>query len=196
MKIKVSELIGKIDEKNRHYFLIGALLFIFLLDYFILMRPQLVTLTKINPEIKLLSQDSEKAQEDIGKLGFYQTEVKRLESQLAQTSKTIKSKEEVSIILEQISRMANRNNIRIDQIMPSMEEQKVLLEDNKRTYYALPILVQAKSGYHDFGRFLNQMERNDLFLYVASFSIITGEDVRAHALKMNLQAIVFEGKNP
>jgi len=35
-----------------------------------------------------------------------------------------------------------------------------------------------------------------LFVYVASFSIITGEDVRAHALKMNLQAIVFEGKNP
>jgi|SRR3989338_162234 len=196
MKIKVSELIGKIDEKNRHYFLIGALLFIFLLDYFILMRPQMVILTKISPELKLLSQDIEKAREDIGKLGFYQAEVRRLESQLAQTSKTIKSKEEVSIILEQISRMANRNNIRIDQIMPSMEEQKVLLEDNKRTYYALPILVQAKSGYHDFGRFLNQMERNDLFLYVASFSIITGEDVRAHALKMNLQAIVFEGKNP
>src|SRR3989344_131290 len=163
MKIKVSELIGKIDEKNRHYFLIGALLFIFLLDYFILMRPQMVILTKISPELKLLSQDIEKAREDIGKLGFYQAEVRRLESQLAQTSKTIKSKEEVSIILEQISRMANRNNIRIDQIMPSMEEQKVLLEDNKRTYYALPILVQAKSGYHDFGRFLNQMERNDLF---------------------------------
>jgi len=92
MKLKISELISKIDEKNRHYFLLGALLFIFLLDYFILMRPQLVTLTKINPEIKLLSQDIEKAQEDIGKLGFYQTEVKRLESQLAQTSQKIKSK--------------------------------------------------------------------------------------------------------
>ena len=131
MKLKISELISKIDEKNRHYFLIGALLFIFLLDYFILMRPQLVTLTKINPEIKLLSQDIEKAREDIGKLDFYQTEVKRLESQLAQTSQKIKSKEEVSIILEQISRLANQNNIRIDQIMPFIEEQKVLFENKK-----------------------------------------------------------------
>ena len=196
MKVKIAELIGKIDEKNRHYFLIGALLFIFLLDYFILMRPQLVTLTKINPEIKLLSQDLEKAQGDIQKLSFYQGEVKRLESQLAQTSQTIKSKEEVSIILEQISRMADQNNILVDKIMPSLEEQKVLLEDKKRTYYALPILVQAKSGYHDFGRFLNQLEKNDLFLYVTSFSIIAGEDAHAHALKMNLQAIVFEEKGP
>lgn len=196
MKEKISGIISKIDEKNRHYFLIGALVFIFLLDYFILMRPQLDTLTKISPEIKLLSQDLEKAREDIQKLGFYQGEVKRLEGQVAQTSQTIKSKEEVSIILEQISRMANQNNIRIDQIMPSIEEQKMLLKDKNRTYYALPILVQAKSGYHDFGRFLNQLEKNDLFLYVTSFSIISGEDVRAHALKMNLQAIVFEEKGP
>lgn len=196
MKLKISELISKIDEKNRHYLLIGALLFIFLLDYFILMRPQLVTLTKINPEIKLLSQDIEKAREDIGKLGFYQAEVKRLEGQLAQTSQKVKSREEVSIVLEQISRLANQNNIRIEQIMPFIEEQKVLLEDKKRTYYALPILVQAKAGYHDFGRFINQLEKGDLFLYVTSFSIATGEDAHAHALKINLQAIVFEEGNP
>ena len=196
MNVKISELIGKIDEKNRRYVLVGALLFVFLLDYFILMSPQLVTLTKISPEIKLLSQDIDKAQEDIQKLGFYQGEVKRLETKLAQTNQAVKSKEEVSIILEQISRIANQNNIRIDQIMPSLEEQKVLLEDKKRTYYALPILVQAKSGYHDFGRFLNQLENNDLFLYVTSFSIVAGEEARAHALKMNLQAIVFEEKNP
>ncbi len=196
MKAKISEVVSKINEKNRRYIFIGALLFIFLLDYFILMRPQLNTLTKINPEIKLLSQDIEKAQGDIGKLAFYQAEVKRLEGQLAQTSQTIKSKEEVSIILEQISRMANQNNIRIDQIMPSIESQKVLLDDSKRTYYALPILVQAKSGYHDLGRFMNQLEKNDLFLYVTSFSILTGEDAHAHTLKMNLQAIVFEEKGP
>lgn len=196
MKIKVADLIGKIDEKNRKYFLIGALLFVFLLDYFILMRPQLVILTKINPENRLLSKDIEQAREDIQKLGFYQAEVKKLEGQLAQTSQTIKSKEEVSIILEQISRVANQNNIQIDQIMPFIEEQKVLLDDKKRTYYALPILVQAGSGYHDFGRFLNQLEKNDLFLDVTSFSIVAGDDVRAHALKMNLQAIVFEEKTP
>lgn len=196
MKVKISEFISKIDEKNRHFFLIGALLLIFLLDYFILMRPQLVTLTKVTPEIKLLSQDLGKAREDIQKLSFYQGEVKRLESQVAQISQTIKSREEVSIILEQISRMANQNNIKIDQIMPSIEGQKVLLEDKNRTYYSLPILVQASSGYHNFGRFLNQLEKNDLFLYVTSFSIISGEDARAHALKMNLQAIVFEEKGP
>ena len=70
----------------------------------------------------------------------------------------------------------------------------MLVDDNKRSYYALPILVQARSGYHDLGRFLNQLEKSNLFLYVTSFSIIAGEDARAHALKMNLQAIVFEEK--
>ena len=196
MKVKISEFVGKIDEKSRYYILIGVLVFVFLLDYFILMRPQLATLAKINPEIKILAQDWEKAREDIQKLSFYQDEVKQLEGQLAQTSQRLKSKEEVSMILEQISRMANQNHVKIDQIMPFVEDQKVLLEDNRRIYDALPILVQARSGYHDLGRFLNDLEKNDLFLYMTAFSIVTGEDAHSHALKMNLKAIVFEEKKP
>lgn len=194
MKLNIPELVGKIDEKSRYYILIGVLLFVFLLDYFILMRPQLVTLTKINPEIKILAQDLKKTREDVQKLGFYQGEVKQLEGELAETSQKVKSKEEVSIILEQISRMANQNHVKIDQIMPFIEDQKVLLEDNRRIYYALPILVQARGGYHDFGRLLNDLDNNDLFLYVTVFSIATGEDTHANVLKMNLQAIVFEEK--
>ena len=115
MKIKISELISKIDEKNRHYFLIGALLFVFFLDYFILMRPQLVTLTKINPEIKRLSRDIEKAREDIQNWSFYQSEVKRLES-LAGRNQPKGQVQRGSIHHpEQISRMANQNNVKIDQ---------------------------------------------------------------------------------
>lgn len=195
MKIKVQDLINKIDEKNRYYVLIGILFFIFLLDYFLLMRPQLVTLTKINPEIKMLLQDIQKTQEDSQKLGSYQSEIKRLESALAETNSKVRSKNEVPVVLEQISRMANQSQIKIDQITPAHEDQSVLLEDNKRIYYALPILLEARSGYHDSGRFLNLLEQSNLFLNVTSFSIAAGkEDLRDHALKMNLQAIVFEDK--
>lgn len=192
MNNKISEAIGKIDKKYRYYILVGILLFIFLLDYLILMRPQLVTLTKISPEVKILSQDMEKSRGDIEKIGFYQNEAQRIRTALAQTGQRVRSKEEVSRILEQISRIANQNNIKIDQIMPFAEDQKELLKDGKRTYFALPILVEARSGYHDLGRFLDSLEKDDLFLSLTEFSVVAGEDLRYHKLKMNLQAIVFE----
>lgn len=194
MKINPSEIINKIDKKNRYYMLLGILVFAFLLDYLILMRPQIVTLTKIKPEIRILSQDLGKIQGDIKKVASYRDEVNKLQADVAEISQKVKSKEEVSLILEQISRIANQNNIKIDQIMPLVEDQKLLLQDNKKIYHALPILVEARSSYHDLGRFLDNMEEADMFLYLTSFSIVGTEDLRLHKLKMNLQAIVFEEK--
>lgn len=196
MNLKVQDLINKIDEKNRYYLLIGALVLIFLLDYFVIMRPQLVALTKIKPEIKILLQDIQTVRDDTQKMGFYQGEVKRLQGALEKTSQKVLSKEEVSAILERISRLAGETGMKIDQITPFNEDQEVLLQDNRRTYYALPILLEARSGYHNFGKFLNHLEQDDLFLSVSTFSISTGDDMHDHSLKVNLQAIIFEDKAP
>lgn len=196
MKPNIQDFLSKIDEKNRYYLLIGALVLIFLLDYFVIMRPQLVALTKIQPEIKILLQDIQTARDDTQKMGFYQGEIKRLQNVLEKTSQRVFSKEEVSAILERISRLAGETGMKIDQITPFNDDQEILLEDHKRTYYALPILLEAMSGYHDFGKFLNRLEQDDLFLSVATFSVVAGDDMHDHALKMNLRAIIFEDKVP
>ncbi|MBI5416092.1 MAG: type 4a pilus biogenesis protein PilO [Candidatus Omnitrophica bacterium] len=194
MKLNIQELIAKVDEKNRYYILIGALVLIFLLDYFVVMQPQLVALTKIRPEIKILLQNIQTARDDTQKTGFYQGEIKRLQGVLGKTSRKVLSKDEVSAILERISRLAGETGMKMDQIPPFNEDQEILLEDRKRTYYALPILLEARSGYHNFGKFLNRLEQDDLFLSVTTFSVSAGDDIHDQVLKMNLQAIIFEDK--
>ena len=167
-------------------------MFVFLFDYFILMRPQLATLAKISPENKVLSQDIQKADEDIQKLETYKGEVARLKAGIEEMNLKIKSKDEVPVILEHISLLADQNKVDVDQIMPASHDQQVLLEDNKRMYISLPVLVEARSGYHDFGRFLNDIEQDNILLGVRSFSVTATNDTQYHAVRLSLEAIVFE----
>lgn len=194
MKTGIWEKLAKIDEKQRYYLFVGCLLFLFLLDYFVLMRPQLAALTKLGPEINVLSQDIQKTKEEIAKTSFYEGEAARLKERIAQIDSGVRSKDEVPLILERISRLANHNGVKIDQIMPFSQDQEILLEDNQRTYFALPILLQARSGYHDLGRFLNQMEKDDVALKVTMFTIASGGDPKYHQVELNLEATIFEGR--
>src|SRR3972149_1490460 len=139
MKIKKIEnilsIIGKVDEKKRFYLFIGVLVFVFLLDYLILMRPQLSTLMKINPEINILSQDIKQTQDDLLKISFYKSEVDRLRKNIKEVNQMIRSKDEVPLILERISRLANQNSIKIDQIMPNTQGQEILLDNKEQKYF-------------------------------------------------------------
>ena len=63
---KISEIIPKLDEKNRYYILGGLLLVISLVDYFLVMQPQLSTLRSLNPKITLLAGDIKTADLDAG----------------------------------------------------------------------------------------------------------------------------------
>ncbi|HBG61050.1 MAG: hypothetical protein A2Y03_11310 [Omnitrophica WOR_2 bacterium GWF2_38_59] len=189
---KISSYIESVDEKVIYYILGGILFSVFLLDYFVLMRPQIASLSKISPEIRLLSEDINKAKDDILRSKQYQVQVERLRADVAKSNAKLKFKEEVPLILENISRMADDNGVKIDQIMPDVQDQKILLENDERRYYGLPILIKARSGYHDFGRFLSQLERGDIFFKVSSFGIISSRGEQKHSVEIVLDAVVYE----
>ncbi len=181
-----------IDEKQRYYIFIGLLVLVFLLDYFILMRPQIETLTKINPEIKVLKDDLKKANEDIGKLAFYQAQVKQFQGEFDAFSTRVISRYEVPIVLEKISLIADRSGMQIDQIMPQSDELEVLMEDSAKEYSSIPILIEARTGYHAFGRFINKVENDNVHLQVADFSVTSVENSRRHRVVLTLLAVVYE----
>ena len=192
MNLNIAEKLGKLSDQNRLYVFIGVLIFVFFFYYLVLMKPQLATLAKITPENKVLSEDIQKARGDIQKLETYKGEVARLKADIEETNLKIKSKDEVPMILEHVSLLAGQNKVDVDQIMPLSHDQRVLLEDNKRMYLSLPILVEARSGYHNFGRFLNYIEQDNISLGIRSFSVTATSDTQYHAVRLSLEAIVFE----
>jgi Tfp pilus assembly protein PilO len=188
----VSTLISNIDEKYRYYIGGGVLLFLFLLDYFIIMGPQLNNLTKMTPQFKLMEEDIQKAETDIQNKENYQKQVKDLSAKITEEDVKIRSKEEVPLTLEYISRLADENNIRIDQIKPNTAGQNKLLENKGRRYFAVPIVLEAKGGYHDVGKFLNQIESGDVFFNIKDFSMTSLGESKYHKIKLTLEAITYE----
>ncbi len=183
----------KVDEKNRNFLLGGVLIVIFLLDYFLVMSPQLKTLRTLNPKISSLATDIKTAKEDIKKINQYRQEIAKLNEQQEKANRRVITNEEVNWVLESISRMANDEHVKIDQIMPLKGSETVLLTNKDGKYYSLPIMVNARCGYHDLGRFLNKVERGDVFLSINDFSFAaSGDDTSRHVAKLTFKAVVFE----
>ena len=190
---KISGLLPKIDEKNRYYILGGILVFIFLMDYFLVLQPQLSTLRSINPKITLLEGDLNNARDNVKKTNQYEADLVKLREQLKAIERQVISKEEVPMVLEKISRMANKFSVKIDQIMPLKGSEEIALKNKENRYLYLPILVQARSGYHNFGRFLNALETDAIFLNVTDFSFTAdGNDPERHVAKLTIKIIIFE----
>ena len=192
---KIKTTIANLDEKNRYYVFGGVLLFVFLLDYLILMGPQLGALSKLNPENKILIEDIQTAKSEIQKLAQYRQDIVKMNEEMVRINARVRQKEEVPLVLETITLLANKNDVKIEQITPNPVDQKLLLDNKERKYYSLPIDIQAKAGYHNFGRFLNQIEREGLYLGVKNFTITPGAESRNEVIKITLKAVVYEVGN-
>ena len=189
---KYLEFVNKLDDKTRYWIFGGILLVFFLLDYFILMRPQIATLTKIGPDIEILMKDISQAKENVQKESYYRSEVTSIENELAVLSSRIKSHEEVPLILQRLSKIADDNGVIINNIMPSTFDRESLLSKDKIEYYSLPINIEARSDYHSFGRFLNQIEQDDIIFRVGLFSIGSEDNGKEQSVKLTIKALVFE----
>jgi len=189
---KISSIFERIDGNNRYYVLVGFMALFFLLDYFVLMSPQLSALGKINPEIQAVSDNIKRVKGDMKKLDTYQSDLEKLSEKFEEANLKVKSRDEVPIILEHIANIAGETGVKIDQIMPDSLDQELLTENNQRKYYDLPIYIEARSGYHSLGRFLNKLSQSDISLRIGAFTITATNDTRYHLVKLTFRATIYE----
>ncbi|MCA9406591.1 MAG: type 4a pilus biogenesis protein PilO, partial [Candidatus Omnitrophica bacterium] len=180
------------DQKNIYYGFAGVLVVVFLLDYFIIMRPQLATMNKLTPQINELEGNIERTETNLLRMGEYRKQIKDFETKIAELEFQLTTRSGIPLVLEKISRIANENNVKINQIMPRSNEQEVLLEKDDRVYYDLPIQIEARSQYHDFGRFLNQIESDPAFFKANAFIISQLQGSTDNTIKLILSTIVYE----
>jgi len=193
---KISSIFEKIDGNNRYYVLVGFMALFFLLDYFVLMSPQLSALGKINPEITAISDNIKRVKADMKKLDTYQSDLEEMSKKFEEANLKVKSRDEVPIILEHIANIAGETGVKIDQITPDSLDQELLTENDQRKYYDLPIYIEARSGYHSLGRFLNKLSQSGISLRIGAFTITATSDTRYHLVKLTFRATVYEEVAP
>ncbi len=196
MKIKLDTIfdrLKKLDPKYHYYILAGVLLMVFVLDYFFLLKPLLGSLNKLNTQTSELRHNIQDAKTDMARIGQNRDQLEKIRNQVNEVKVKIRSAQEVPLILEDISRIASEQGVKIDQLMP-LKDQKVLLAKQKDVeYYALPIMVQARSPYHDLGRWLAALESEKVFYGIGNLSIMTNpKDTMRQQVQITLKAAIFE----
>ncbi len=196
MKIDFHQIIERFDQldiKIRYTVFGGVLLLVFTLDYFTVLGFQWNTLSKMDSENQTRGKDIDRLKADLQRLSQMREGLQNSRLQMEAMNAKIRSLGEVSAILEDISRIANETDVKIDQLTPQTEFQQTLISTKEIKYYTLPIVIQASSGYHMFGHFINQLELGKLFFIVSSLQIQDhGSDIHHHAIDVTLKMILSD----
>ena len=189
---KVTSKIKDLDAKQRYYIFAGILVFIFAVDYFLLMNPQIKALQNISAEIKKNSENIKAAENDSKNIPHYKGEIKSIEEKITKLEQRVLSRDEESVVLERISEIASANQIKITHITPELENEKVLIANKDRKYLNFPVSIEAKSGYHNFGEFLNSIEKDNIHMRIQEFSLSSAGEARGINIKLTLGTVVYE----
>ena len=193
LKAKITGGITKIYENNPFLLIGGVILVVLLVDYFLVMQFQLRILGTLNPKISERSQELKTTQNNVERMPQYKKEAGRIKSELARASRRIKTKEEIPLVLKDISRIANIHSVRIEEVFQDTSLDNPILENSEGKYYILPVEIQARSSYHDFGRFLNQLENEGAIMNIPEFKIAasSGETAK-HSIRLVINTVVLE----
>jgi len=149
------EKFKQMDSQKRYLIFGGIVAFIIILDIMVILSPQISIFNKLNKHIKARFQQLEQIKTNIERKKQWQQEIVKLQEQISQARLQVASQEEVSFVLETISRLAEKNTVYVDQITPQTPNRTFLTEDQMRRYYILPIVFKGRASYHSFGKFLN-----------------------------------------
>ncbi|MEI7998096.1 MAG: type 4a pilus biogenesis protein PilO [Candidatus Omnitrophota bacterium] len=198
MKIDIGLIIEKfnqLDAKIRYAAFAGILLVIFLVDFFTLIGFQWGSLEKIYTENQALQQNIERLKSDIHGIDQMKAGLQQSRKQLEAMNMKIHAVTDKDAILEDVSRIANEADVKIEQLTPQIESQQALVSSGALKYYALPIVIQASSGYHTFGHFINQLEQAKLFFTISSLTMEDrGGDSHRHSINTTFK-VVLSDKN-
>jgi Tfp pilus assembly protein PilO len=196
MKIDLNKILEIFNGLNEHvrYSIFGFfVLLVVLSDVFFLVLPQCGSIVDVNNQIKQLSQDTAQVLNDKQRIDQLKNNLEQTRLTLDAMNAKVRPLQEVPAILDAISRIANKYDVKIDQLIPQKQVQESLTQSEDGHYYALPIAIQARCGYHMFGRFLNKLENSDLYFSLKDLIIQDDEkDLQMHSFTLTIKIILVD----
>ena len=115
------------------------------------------------------SSDLKEAEFDISNIPKLKSNMVSYEEKIYKYEKMLPADNEIPTLLENLSEMARSSGVKIGGIMPvTAKEDRIKRAD---VYKEQPILINAKCGFHELGKFLSNMENADRFIKVADISV-------------------------
>lgn len=147
---------------------IGSIVIAVLYFQFLLL-PQVTRVFHAVASSNSISSELNKSKSEISRMGEFSKKIDSYKDKVNSYEKMLPAEQEIPALLENLSTMAKSSNIKIVGITPvETAEGKT---QKAGVYQEIPILISAKSGYHELGSFLSHLENSDRFMKVGNISI-------------------------
>ena len=169
--IKVIQKI-QLDKKK---IIAGAVILLFLLyiDFAFILKSQFNLWKAINPKIAQLKKDIKKLNDDLAILSTSIKGKQETQETDQRTAEKIIKEEKIPNLLEEISKIANKREVKIMQIKPLSHPPTAKPELTTATTKLFPVSIKLDllGGYHQLGKFINDLENASVFMEVDTLRI-------------------------
>ena len=181
------------DTKKKTLLAYAFLLLAVIVAYFnIFLKPSITTIHKLVPEVHTLKADIKSVEDNLRFEETLKTRLEKSRVKMTEYEEEVSREKELPMLLENLSEMARESNVKILGIKPLTGE--VESSATKGVYQEIPILITAKSGYHELGKFINKLENGPRFMAVRDISIKGNRaSSKKHDIQFTVYAYTFKG---
>jgi Tfp pilus assembly protein PilO len=165
------------------------------LDVLLIARPQAGSIMALDNKVKQLKTDINALTDNKVRLPKFRANLEDVQAQVKDFEAMVHKEDEIPSVLKTISTLANEYGVKIDQLVPQKSDGVVLVQNGDGKYGSLSILVRARAGYHDLGRFLNRLQQEHVFWQLEAIDILADEqNLGRHVVKMQIKILILRGK--
>ena len=179
------------DEQNRNYIIIGGTLLIAVIYIVFLISPAFGNLAKVSRTARDLKNNITLVNSRLERLDEMKAKLENLKKEQVGYATQLPAEKEVPRFLEGLAGIARESNVKILSVTPHELTAKSTENKSGQYYGAMPIAITAKSGYHQMGRFINNLEEGGRFITVEDIKIQYDNNFpRKHNVQMVLKTYV------
>lgn len=185
--MKIKEMIKQIQElkldKQKIILIIAVTLVLAYLDFSFIIRMQSGSLKQLNQKISKVKNDIDKTKREL--IRMQQLEGGPEKAKVF--TKEFITEEGIPMLLSEISNIANKDKIKITQIEPLKNPDRITDLGVAANLLPVAIDLEITGGYHQLGAFLSDLENSAKFIAVNQISIISqGDDYNIQRISLRL----------
>lgn len=191
MKIPEFNIIGLfsgLKKEQKQLLILGVVGTIALLfAYFnLLLIPQVKGLVKTASSRNRLSDELKKSESDVSRIGKLRSDIDSYSEKISRYGQLLPAEEGIPTLLESLADMARSSSMKIVSIVPLSGREPGIQPG--QAYRAIPIMINARAGFHELGRFMATLESSGRLMKIADIRL---KENRSSPKKHDVEILVM-----
>ncbi|MCX5701949.1 MAG: type 4a pilus biogenesis protein PilO [Candidatus Omnitrophica bacterium] len=162
----------KLDKKKAILIIFASLVIIYI-DSSLIIKMQRKGIKTVQEKVTKLKQEIVTLNKDLAAMYDLESKQVDIKSETVLRAKKIISEGGIPLLLEDISNIANKRNVKIMQVNPSKESKaKEEVSFGKEKLKSVVITLDLMCDYHGFGGFINDLDNAEQFMAIQEMKIV------------------------